>query len=107
MIEKAIGLRLATEDAPLPSSSSFGLSFRRRVAIFEASELTRSDNFRNPQSISLGLVCRHAVLLLVLLAILGKHINPADSIRRFHYSSYIQDFDLSRGQRPRSGLGPH
>ena len=81
MIEQAIGLRLATEDAPLASSASFSLGLARFVAIFQASELAGGDDFGYPQTIALCLVRGHASLLLLLLAILGEDVEAADPIR--------------------------
>ena len=83
MIEQAIGLRLATEDAPLAPSASFSLGLARFVAIFQASELARSDDFGYPQTVPLRLVRGHATFLLILLAIFSEHVEAADPIRRF------------------------
>lgn len=101
MIEQTIGLRLATEDAPLASSSSFSLGLRWSVTIFQASELTRGDDFGNPQAVPLRLVRRQAIVLLVLLAVLGEDVEPADPIRRF--DGHNVRISLPR-RRPCAGL---
>src|ERR1051326_1422509 len=83
MVEQAIGLRLATEDAPLASSASFRLGLAGFVAIFQTSELARGDDFGYPETVALRLVRGHATLVLVLLAIFSEHVEAADPIRRF------------------------
>jgi hypothetical protein len=83
MIEKAVGLWLAAEDAPLPPSASFNLGLARFVAIFQPSEFARGDDFGYPQTIPLRLVGRHATLLLVLLAIFSEHVEAANAIGWF------------------------
>jgi hypothetical protein len=83
MIEKAIGLRLAAEDAPLAPSAPFSLGLARFVAIVQASELTRGDDFGYPETVPLRLVRGHAIVLLVLLAIFGEHVEAANAIGWF------------------------
>jgi hypothetical protein len=83
MIKKAIGLWLATQDAPFAASASFGLGLARFVAIFQPSEFARGDDFGYPQSIALCLVRGHATVLLLLFAIFSEHVEATDPIRRF------------------------
>jgi hypothetical protein len=90
MIEKTVGLWLATEDAPLAPSASFNLGFARFVAIFQPSEFARGDDFGYPQCIALCLVRGHATLLLVLLAIFSEYVEATDPIRRFDGHHAVQ-----------------
>jgi hypothetical protein len=83
VIEKAIRLRLAAEEAPLASSPRSGLGLGRSLAIFQASELARGDHFGNPQTVPFCLVGGHAMVLLLLLAVLGEHVEAADPISWF------------------------
>src|ERR1051326_9599756 len=54
IVEQAIGLRLATEDAPLASSASFRLGLAGFVAILQTSELARGDDFGYPETVALA-----------------------------------------------------
>jgi hypothetical protein len=83
MIEKAVGLWLATEDAPLAPSASFNLGLAWFVAIFQASELAGGDHFGYPQTVPLRLVCGHAAVLLLLFPIFSEHVEATDPIRGF------------------------
>ncbi|MDQ6675528.1 MAG: hypothetical protein M3069_33165 [Chloroflexota bacterium] len=44
----------------------------------QPAELTRRHNFGNTQAVALGLICAHAFVLLLLLAVFGEHIKVAD-----------------------------
>jgi hypothetical protein len=83
MIEMAVGLWLATEDAPLAPTTSLNLGLARFITIFQPSEFAGGDDLSYPQSIALCLVRGHATLLLLLFAIFSEHVEATDAIRGF------------------------